>query len=171
MTAWVQVVRGWPLAPFGKGHINPRPQAQFVRTTGFALPRDGRSIGGRDGLGEGHRGAHRGQALGRALVDVLHLHEFNGMFLLVLFEVGLILESVVGLLLGADLVPRKADALIGVVPLQVVGGYRRSGNTEGIDLGSEPEPGLATSVDDAEHHVGIAESEQLDVADGGMGAR
>jgi hypothetical protein len=152
-------------------YINPGPQAQFVRALGFAFPRNGRSIGGRDGIGEGHRGAHRCQALVRALVDVLHLHEFNGMFLLVLLEVGLILESVVGRLLGADLVPLEADALIGVLPFQVVGGYRWSGDTEGIDLGGEPEPGLATGVDDVEHHVGIAEAKQLDMAENGVGAR
>ena len=33
--------------------------------------------------------------------------------------------------------PLEADALIGVLPLQVVGGYRWSGNTEWIDLSSE----------------------------------
>jgi hypothetical protein len=150
MIAWVLAVRGWPPASFGKGQTStPDPRPSLSAPFGFALPRDRCSIGGRDGPWEGHRGAHRGQSLGRALVDVLHLHEFTGMFLLVLLEVGLILESVVRLLLGADLVPFEADALIGVFPFQVVGGYRRSGAAEGIDLGGELEPGLATSVDDA----------------------
>ncbi len=73
--------------------INPGPKAQFFRALGFALPRDGRSVRGRDGLGEGHRGTHRGQAFVRALVDVLHLHELSGILLLVPLKSALSLKT------------------------------------------------------------------------------